>query len=65
MNWMGFAILGFVALTLMALLVGLGGFARGGEFNRRHGNRMMRFRVGFQLAALVLLAIMFLVLEGG
>ena len=64
MNWIGFAVLGFVALTLVALLVGIGGFARGGEFNRRHGNRMMRFRVGFQLAALVLLAIMFLVLKG-
>ena len=65
MNWIGYAILGFVALTLIALFVGIGGFARGGEFNRRHGNRMMRFRVGFQLAALILLAIMFLVMQGG
>ena len=65
MNWIGYAILGFVALTLIALVVGIGGFARGGEFNRRHGNRMMRFRVGFQLAALVLLAVMFLVMQGG
>ncbi len=65
MNWIGYVILGLAALTLVALFVGIGGFARGGEFNRRHGNRMMRFRVAFQLAALVLLAVMFLVMQGG
>ena len=26
-------------------LVGIGGFARGGEFNRKHANRIMRYRI--------------------
>ena len=65
MNWIGYLVVGLAVLTLIALFVGIGGFARGGEFNRRHGNRMMRFRVGFQLAALILLAIMFFVMQGG
>ena len=64
MDWLQIAIVVFAVLTLAVLFVGIGGFARGGEFNRRHGNRIMRFRVGFQLVALVLLAIMFLFMKG-
>ncbi len=64
MDWLKIAVLVCVFFTLVVLFIGIGGFAGGGEFNRRHGNRIMRFRVGFQLAALVLLAIMFLVMQG-
>jgi hypothetical protein len=35
--------------------VGIGGFARGGEFNRKHGNRMMRWRIYAQFVAVVLI----------
>ncbi|MCA3268442.1 MAG: twin transmembrane helix small protein, partial [Azospirillum sp.] len=38
-----------------SLFTGLGGMAQGGQFNRRHGNRMMRWRVGLQLLAVILL----------
>jgi len=37
------------------LLVGIGGFARGGEFNRKHGNRMMRWRLYAQAIAVALI----------
>jgi hypothetical protein len=47
----GLACLGVVA----TLFTGLGGMTHGGEFNRRHGNRMMRWRVGLQLLAVLLL----------
>ena len=43
-----FAVLGIV-------LVGIGGFARGGEFNRKHGNRLMRWRLGVQFVAVILI----------
>ena len=47
------------ALTVLAVLViltvGIGGFARGGEFNRRHGNRLMRWRIIAQALAVVLI----------
>ncbi len=44
--------------TLAVLVVGLAGFFRGGEFNRKYGNRLMRARVALQALALVLLAIL-------
>lgn len=47
-----------MAATLIVLLVGITGFARGGEFNARYGNMLMRARVGFQFAAVVLLGLL-------
>lgn len=41
--------------VLVVLAVGIGGFARGGEFNRKHGNRMMRWRIYAQFVAVVLI----------
>ncbi|MGB3553202.1 MAG: twin transmembrane helix small protein [Jannaschia sp.] len=41
--------------VLVILLIGVGGFAKGGEFNRKHANRIMRWRIGAQFAAVVLL----------
>lgn len=42
-------------LVLVILLVGIGGFARGGEFNRKHANRIMRWRLGAQFVAVILI----------
>ncbi|WP_407925503.1 HIG1 domain-containing protein [Geminicoccus flavidas] len=36
------------------------GFFRGGEFNRKYSNVLMRWRVGLQFAALAVLVILFL-----
>ncbi len=44
-------------VVLIVLAVGIGGFARGGEFNRKHGNRMMRWRIYAQFGAVVLIMI--------
>ena len=56
-----------IALALLAVLAilatGIGGFARGGEWNRRHGNRMMRWRIIAQAVAVAL--IMLFVWLGG
>ena len=46
--------------TLGVLVVGVVGFLRGGAFNEKYGNRLMRARVILQFVALVLLAILFL-----
>ncbi len=46
--------------TLGVLFAGLFAMARGGEFNRKHGNRLMRWRVALQGMALLLLAILML-----
>lgn len=44
-------------LVLGILLVGIGGFAKGGEFNRKHANRIMRYRIIAQFAAVVLILV--------
>ncbi|MBA3909581.1 MAG: twin transmembrane helix small protein [Rhodobacter sp.] len=42
-------------VVLGILLFGIGTFAKGGEFNRRHANRIMRWRIGVQFVAVVLI----------
>ena len=42
-------------VVLAILATGVGGFARGGEFNRKHGNRMMRWRIIAQAVAVALI----------
>ncbi|MBT3358651.1 MAG: twin transmembrane helix small protein [Rhodospirillales bacterium] len=44
-----------VVATLVALVLGLFSMARGGEFNERYGNRLMRLRVLIQGLAIVML----------
>ena len=46
-----------LAATLLILLVGVGGFALGGRFNARHGNKLMRLRVAAQAVAVLLLGL--------
>ena len=47
--------------TLGVVLVGVFSMARGGEFNRRYSNKLMRARVALQFIALVLFALIMLV----
>jgi hypothetical protein len=56
------AVLLLIAMLATAgvLFVGLVGFLRGGAFNERHGNRLMRARVGLQLLAVAILGLLFL-----
>lgn len=48
-----------VAIVVLAvagiLLFGVGSFGRGGEFNRRNANRIMRWRIGAQAVAVALI----------
>ncbi|MFE3839564.1 twin transmembrane helix small protein [Pseudogemmobacter sonorensis] len=44
------------ALVVLAILLfGIGTFAKGGEFNRRNANKIMRWRIMAQFAAVVLI----------
>lgn len=56
------AIACFVVLGI--LLTGIGGFAKGGDFNRKHANRIMRYRIAAQAVAVVLI-LLFVTLGGG
>ncbi len=42
-------------VVVIILMLGIGGFAKGGEFNRKHANRLMRYRVAGQAVAVLLL----------
>ncbi len=42
-------------VVLVILMIGIGSFAKGGEFNRKHANRIMRWRLGAQFVAVVLI----------
>lgn len=44
-----------VLVVTVILMTGIGGFARGGEFNRRNGNRLMRWRIIAQAVAIALI----------
>lgn len=41
--------------VLVILSIGIGGFAKGGDFNRKHANKIMRWRIGAQFIAVVLI----------
>ncbi len=45
-----------VCLAVLGILMtGIGGFAKGGEFNKRNANKLMRWRIGAQALAVVLI----------
>ena len=52
-----------VLIVLGVLLTGIGGFAKGGDFNKKHANRIMRYRISAQAVAIVLV-LLFVFLRG-
>lgn len=50
--------------VLVVLAIGIGGFARGGEFNRKYANKLMRLRIVAQAIAVALI-LLFIYLRGG
>ncbi len=60
-----FIVMAVAMIAVVAILMlGIGGFAKGGEFNRKHANRLMRYRIAAQFVA-VLLILLFVWLRGG
>jgi hypothetical protein len=51
-----FIVTAIACLAVVAiLLVGIGGFARGGDFNRKYANKIMRLRLLAQFIAVILI----------
>ena len=44
-----------VLIVVGVLLTGIGGFAKSGDFNRKHANRIMRYRIYAQAVAIALI----------
>lgn len=50
--------------VLVILMIGIGGFAKGGAFNKKYANKLMRWRIAAQFLAVVLI-LGFVWLRGG
>ena len=53
-----YALLIALIATLAVLVVGIVGMMQGGEFNKRYGNKLMRWRVALQGISLVLFVLL-------
>jgi len=54
-----------VAIVAAILLTGVVTFGRGGEFNRKHANRIMRYRIYSQAVAVALILLYVWLRRGG
>ncbi|MFQ5939167.1 MAG: twin transmembrane helix small protein [Alphaproteobacteria bacterium] len=52
-----------LAAVLAALAAGIVAMVRGGEYNKKYANKLMRWRVGLQALALVLFALFMLAIK--
>lgn len=52
-----------VLIVLGILLLGIGTFGKGGDFNKKYANKIMRWRIGAQFVA-VLLILLYVYLRG-
>ena len=60
-----FILVAVAVLAVLAILMfGIGGFARGGDFNRKHANKIMRYRIIAQAIAIALI-LLFIFIRGG
>ena len=48
-----------MAAVAIILMIGIGGFGRGGEFNRKYANKLMRLRIFAQFIAVLLILLFF------
>ncbi len=60
-SWLPAVIVAAMVAALGALLVGVVSMAKGGEFNRKYGNKLMRARVALQGLAILLFIVFMLV----
>lgn len=61
-----FLLVAFATIAVVIILmIGIGGFAKGGDFNRKHANRIMRYRIAAQAIAIALILLFVLVRRSG
>ncbi|MDF1621680.1 twin transmembrane helix small protein [Pseudothioclava nitratireducens] len=51
--------------VLVILMIGIGGFAKGGDFNKKHANKLMRLRIAAQAVAIALILLFVYLRKGG
>jgi hypothetical protein len=53
------------AAVLVILMTGIGGFARGGEFNKKYANKIMQLRIVAQFVAICVILLFVWLRSGG
>ncbi len=53
------------AAVLIILMTGIGGFAKGGEFNKKYANKIMQLRIVAQAVAIGLILLFVWLRQGG
>ena len=48
-----------MAAVAVVLIIGIGGFGRGGEFNRKYTNKLMQLRIAAQFVAVLILTFVY------
>ncbi len=56
-----YILVGALVAVVAVLLAGVFAMARGGEFNKKYGNKLMRARVVLQALAVLIIAVVWLV----
>jgi hypothetical protein len=59
-HWLPVVIVAAMIAAVGALLLGLVSMAKGGEFNRKYGNKLMRLRIVLQGLAILLFIVFML-----
>ena len=60
-----YVIVAAMLVVVVILAIGIGGFVKGGEFNQKYGNKMMRYRLAAQAFAVGLILIYVYFNSGG
>ncbi len=61
-----FILMAVVMLVVVGILMtGIGGFAKGGEFNKKYANKLMRWRIAAQFVAVILILLFVWIRRGG
>ena len=54
-----------MATVAIILLIGIGGFGKGGAFNRKYANKLMRMRIMAQFVAVLIILLFVSTYRGG
>ena len=54
-----------IAAVAIILIIGIGGFGRAGEFNRKYSNKLMRMRILAQFVAVFMILLFVWIVRGG
>ena len=54
-----------MAAVAIILMIGIGGFGKGGEFNRKYANKLMRMRILAQFVAVLMILLFVFITRGG